>query len=252
MPIPKILHLIWFGKMSQKIYNTIHTISESNKDISIFIWVYDTEYVKKYTFYKSNIYIKCVICEKTYMRDRVLFWLKQKKWKKLRYAAASDCWRFYVLMKYGGIYSDINNNLGSIPKNFFKNDIWLLHNKKSKDVFPSLMGAKKNHILYKKAVSLFIRLQFTNSHIKKIRGDKNKWKFICQTVNFILYTIFIKDNQYIGNIHITDVYKIYHKNKCTKCNIGSGLSSKIGSIENIKKDYIDIIHKLSTKPLQTH
>lgn len=111
MKIPKIIHMIWFGKkeMSEEIKKYVATWKEKCPDYKVMLWNEDNFDVNACQF-------------------------AREAYENKKYAFVSDYVRLKVLYEYGGIYLDTDVGLEKSFDDFldvaegvlsFENDVWL-------------------------------------------------------------------------------------------------------------------------------
>ena len=111
MKIPKIIHMIWFGKkeMSEEIKKYVATWKEKCPDYEVMLWNEDNFDVNACQF-------------------------AREAYENKKYAFVSDYVRLKVLYEYGGIYLDTDVGLEKSFDDFldvaegvlsFENDVWL-------------------------------------------------------------------------------------------------------------------------------
>ena len=239
------IHLIWFGNFPLNNYTKLKQLRLTNKNKNIILWIYpeirdinkyiDHNFIKKY-----NITVKIILINNKFFQNNVKVWLDLHDWGDLRYAAASDSWRIYILYKYGGIYTDFSNILNTIPIEWFNTENpWLLGDG-NYGTYPSLLGSNKHNKIFKKVLQFMHTIDY--SKLNTINKSKHcRWKNICNHINFIIgSTDLYKLNKFV--IFNKNTYQIYfninNKKIKTKWFLGSNLSTKIGNLDSCNQEFI--------------
>lgn len=183
--IPKIVHLIWFGKKSYPplIQKCIQSWYKILPDYEIKLWTEDTFDLS------SNSWVK-------------------EAYESKKYAFVADYVRFYVLYKYGGIYIETDIEVLKSLDKLLCNDAFIgftTYSNKNEDIYHNnkftvgVVGSNKHHSFCEDMMNYY-----ENKHFSLGFGNYNQ-----RSVNSIIYEYFISKGlndeeleQCINNVHI--------------------------------------------------
>lgn len=187
IPLPKIIHLIWFGSAPDYAQEHINKWKKDNPNFDIWVWtsdlfIRDIEKLKSCTVHNVN--------EIQNLLQLIQPWLEQddNTWEHIQFAAASDITRSFVIYNYGGYYFDFNTIPGKIPDWNFPNGYffsYMNHHDYAirlgnlQFIMPGIQGAYTNHPLFKNICELHkIIAQFKIYNILKDKSSTIKYTCI--------------------------------------------------------------------------
>lgn len=136
--IPKIIHLVWLGKSSNKIKKQIDRITKSCPNFEIKVWTLSNFDVSKFDY-------------------------TQKALEKGQYAFVSDYIRLWVLYNFGGTYLDLDVNIiQPIDLDFKKNDNFVVGFEKRNFIGSAVISSVKGSSIIKNMLDYMDKLVKTN------------------------------------------------------------------------------------------
>lgn len=237
----QIIQLIWFGVFPKDNYTKLAFLRKKNKKNIIMLWICKEITNINHKFLNLHkITIKYIPINNIFFKKNVKVWLDLKDWGNIRYAAASDCWRLYILYHYGGIYTDFSNEFWTIPVEWFQTkNPWFLGDG-DKGCYPSLIGSKKKNIIIGNALKFMMKINY--KILDTVNNSKQcRWKCICDHINSIILS---NDMNKLNNFvkFSKDNYQIYFNNNGrkikTKWYLGSNLSAIVGNINDCNQEFI--------------
>jgi len=244
--IPKIIHLIWFGKLPDDLNYKINLWKKWNPNFKIWLWTSE-HFVENFNSIK---YVEIKLIEESLKENRIIkLWLTQSIdiWGKVIYGAASDVARLSILTQYGGHYTDLDNYPGKIDDNWgIKNGYYILKNNYG-HLLPAFIGGIKGNDFTSYAEDLIINGNY-DLVLKDLNNDDRikKWSFIADIITRVFSITLKKLPDYYAESYTSNEFNYYtvflglisEKSNIEDdiIEIGSGLSAE--NSQYVKTDYI--------------